>query len=104
VAQGPTFPVFDVADELGHTHRAYGVMSAGLANGDALQCKGSSALVRRRRADLTQDTRKGHPNAALKHRVGPGVSPRLFHRKVTGFSRAQINGIPLGSCAESFIV
>ena len=53
--------------------------------------------------DWTQGTRKGHESAALKHRVGPGVSTRWFHRKVTGFSRAQINGIPLGSCAESFI-
>src|SRR6478609_5126581 len=42
----------------------------------------------------TQGTRKGQPKAALKQRVGPGVSARLFHRKVTGFSRAQINGFP----------
>ena len=53
------------------------------------------------RLGVTQGTRKGHPSAALKHRVGPGVSARLFHLKVTGLSRAQNNAFPLESCAES---
>jgi len=47
-------------------------------------------------------TRKGHENAALTHRGGPGVSARCVHRKAP-FICAQINGIPLGSCADSSI-
>ena len=34
------------------------------------------------------------------HRGGPGVSARFAHRKLA-FICAQINGIPLGSCADS---
>ena len=36
------------------------------------------------------------------HRGGGGVSARFAHRKLP-FICAQINGIPLGSCADSFI-
>ena len=52
--------------------------------------------------DRTQARLKRHPNAALTHRGGPGVSTRCAHRKPP-FICAQNNGIPLGSCADSFI-
>ena len=52
--------------------------------------------------DRTQARPKRHPNAALIHRGGPGVSARFAHRKLP-FICAQNNGIPLGSCADSFI-
>ncbi len=52
--------------------------------------------------DRTQARPKRHPNAALMHRGGPGVSARFAHRKLP-FICAQNNGIPLGSCADSFI-
>ena len=51
--------------------------------------------------DRTQARPKRHPNAALTHRGGPGVSARFAHRKLP-FICAQNNGIPLGSCADSF--
>jgi hypothetical protein len=52
--------------------------------------------------DRTQARPKTHANAALMHRGGPGVSARFAHRNPPPIC-AQNNGIPLGSCAESFI-
>jgi hypothetical protein len=52
--------------------------------------------------DRTQARPKRHASAALMHRGGPGVSARFAHRKPPPIC-AQNNGIPLGSCADSFI-
>jgi hypothetical protein len=50
----------------------------------------------------TQARPKRHPSAALMHLGGAGVSGR-FAQRALAFICAQINGIPLESCADSFI-